>query len=229
VLDAGTGIRKLDELLGGSAFTGRLVLGHLHWDHVQGLPFSESLLDPETKIRVFLPTQTRSARDTLAAMMSPPLFPITPDDLKGEWNFDDVPGLAGDTADGLTVRTCDVEHGGGRTVAVRVDDEAGASFAYVSDHAIHRGVSDELVDLLNGVTVLAHDAQYFAGEEQRAWNYGHSTVDEAMALADRCAVGRLVLTHHLPGRTDDALDALHENLAGSGNVIVATEGLSLDG
>ena len=39
ILDAGTGIRTVTALLVGRAFTGTILLTHLHWDHVQGLPF----------------------------------------------------------------------------------------------------------------------------------------------------------------------------------------------
>jgi Beta-lactamase superfamily domain/Collagen triple helix repeat (20 copies) len=39
VLDAGTGLRRVAPLLGGQAFDGTILLTHLHWDHVQGLPF----------------------------------------------------------------------------------------------------------------------------------------------------------------------------------------------
>ncbi|MEU8171897.1 hypothetical protein AB0C14_03390 [Microbispora hainanensis] len=38
--------------------------------------------------------------------------------------------------------------------------------------------------------------------------YGHSTVADAVAFAARCGARRLVLTHHAPARTDDALDVL---------------------
>ena len=59
-----------------------------------------------------------------------------------------------------------------------------------------------------GVDVLLHDGQFTAGERRTAADYGHATVEATLRLADRAGVGRLVLTHHAPGRTDEQLDAL---------------------
>ena len=39
LLDAGTGLNNVTALLGDRPFRGTIVLGHLHWDHVIGLPF----------------------------------------------------------------------------------------------------------------------------------------------------------------------------------------------
>ena len=44
ILDAGTGIRRATELLRGRPFDGTVLLSHLHWDHVHGLPFFTCLL-----------------------------------------------------------------------------------------------------------------------------------------------------------------------------------------
>lgn len=39
LLDAGTGLARVDTLLEGRPFRGTILLGHLHWDHTHGLPF----------------------------------------------------------------------------------------------------------------------------------------------------------------------------------------------
>ena len=61
---------------------------------------------------------------------------------------------------------------------------------------------------MRGVDVLLHDAQFVERERALADAYGHSTVDDAVALAQEAGVRHLVLFHHGPARTDDALDAI---------------------
>ena len=78
VLDAGTGLRSLTQALGGGVFDGSIVLSHLHWDHVQGLPFFGAGDREGARVDLYLPDQDgESARDLLARSFSPPSFPIT--------------------------------------------------------------------------------------------------------------------------------------------------------
>ncbi len=62
---------------------------HLHWDHVQGLPFFSSGDREGSRVTLLLPAEDAStdAETLLARMMSPPFFPIYPSQLRGEWRF----------------------------------------------------------------------------------------------------------------------------------------------
>ena len=66
IIDAGTGIRQLGLCRQGEAMDAWLLLGHLHWDHIQGFPFLGALFDPNTRLRIIGPQGVRLA---LAAQM----------------------------------------------------------------------------------------------------------------------------------------------------------------
>ena len=70
-------------------FSGAILLTHLHWDHVQGLPFFAAADRDDASVRLLIPEQEdgASAESMLARAMSPPHFPMTPADLRGEWSF----------------------------------------------------------------------------------------------------------------------------------------------
>jgi ribonuclease BN (tRNA processing enzyme) len=193
---------------------------------VQGLPFFAAGDRDDARVDLYLPAQDGvSGRDLLAQTLSPPAFPITPEGLRGTWAIHAWDGATREV-EGFTVRAVDVAHKGGRTFAHRVERD-GASLAYLPDHAPAAGVSPDLVDLLSGVDVLVHDAQFLDGERPVAVDYGHATVEDAVALAVECRAGTLVLFHHSPSRTDDELDeiaAWAADLAPGLRVLTAREG-----
>jgi phosphoribosyl 1,2-cyclic phosphodiesterase len=59
MLDAGTGLVAATALFGGAPFAGTIVLSHLHWDHIYGLPFFAAGDRPDARVRVMVPAQDR--------------------------------------------------------------------------------------------------------------------------------------------------------------------------
>ena len=167
LLDAGTGIRRVTAELGGRPFDGSVVLTHLHWDHVQGMPFFAAGDRDDARVRVFLPEQVgddgtmRDPVSVLSLAMSPPHFPIGPDGLRGTWTFSSMTAGA-HTVEGFDVVAFDVPHKGGRTFGLRVSDGV-ASVAYIPDHLPAAATNAVIARECAGVDVLVHDAQFVEG------------------------------------------------------------------
>jgi phosphoribosyl 1,2-cyclic phosphodiesterase len=236
LLDAGTGIRRVPALLGDAAFRGTILLTHLHWDHVQGIPFFTAGDRGDARVILAMPAQGDPV-EVLAGAMGPPHFPITPRGLHGDWSFVALqPGRH--DIEGFAVLAADLPHKGGRTFGYRVTD-GGRSLAYLPDHG-PRGCSDGLdgvgarheaaLALAEGADVLVHGAPFTAAERELAAAFGHATVDYAVTLAREAGVRQLVLFHHAPTRTDDEVDAITAWLSGRvpAEVMAAAEGLTLD-
>lgn len=237
VLDAGTGLRELSRVLGGEAFRGTILLGHLHWDHTHGIPFFPAGDRPDSRVSILLPEQGSTARDVLARVMSPPHFPIMPWELRGDWSFGCI-DEGTHSLEGLTVLAREIPHKGGRTFGFRITDATGASMAYLSDHSPNNfGPGPEgfgeyhqaAIDLVDGVDLLIHDSQYTAAEFPARAHFGHSAIDYTVHLAEQCGVGQLLLYHHDPPRTDNQLDAIVASLAdASVPVTAAAQGMVLE-
>ena len=242
VLDAGTGIRNVTSLLCGKPYDGTILLGHLHWDHTQGLPFFAGGGAAGSRVHVGLPAQGEEAEPLLARFMSPPHFPIAPSQLGPGWTFSAVePGEH--TVEGYAVLAREIPHKGGRAFGYRVSDATG-SVAYLSDHsptALGRGAEGHgalhpaALALADDVDVLVHDAQHLFTELEPVEYLGHACVEYAVDLAAAAGARALALFHHGPNRTDDEIDEVLKltqeyaaSVAPDLVVLAAAEGLRLD-
>jgi ribonuclease BN (tRNA processing enzyme) len=236
ILDLGTGLRfyGLDHPFD-QPFRGTALLTHLHWDHVQGIPFFSPLLVEGASLSVYGPPQ--EVEDLAAAVrrfVRPPYFPVGIDDLPGEITFHDAP-IGTFELDGCTVEAAWVPHVG-PTLGFRVTT-GGVTIAYVSDHQQPglgaTEVDPAVLDLCQGADVLVHDAQFDDLEFSMRSDWGHCTADYAVEVAAQAEVRTLVLFHHDPAHTDLRVDELlagARRLAderGVEQVLAASEGLCL--
>jgi phosphoribosyl 1,2-cyclic phosphodiesterase len=234
LLDAGAGLNAVTTLLDGAAFNGTILLSHLHWDHMHGLPFFAAADRPDSLVSVLLPDQQdgRDATGLLAGVMSPPYFPIEPTDLRGAWTFATIaPGAL--EVEGFHVLAREIPHKGGRTFGYRISD-GNSTLTYMPDHSpTTLGPGEDgygeyhpvALELARDADVLVHDAQLFPEDVAAEGSFGHSVADYPVALGARAGVRSVVLFHHRQSRTDDALDGLARRFAGaSPEVSVATEG-----
>lgn len=205
LLDAGTGLKRL----GSSAhpFHGTVLLTHLHWDHTHGLPFAPALDNPAATVQLLIPEQAADPLALLSQAIGPPHFPVTPDQLEGNWTFGAIDEGRVEIG-GFEIVAREVVHKGGRTFGYRISDGS-ADIAYIPDHAYVPGRDDAALEaLVGGVDLLFHDSQDVGAEWPEAQQYGHSTVEQTVHIGHVFGAKRTVLFHHSPLRTDLALDQL---------------------
>src|SRR5690349_11344867 len=219
ILDAGTGIRGLGLTLverQNGAVQAEILLSHTHWDHIQGLPYFKPFFAPGNAVRIWGSRQgTTSLEAILRQQMDPAVFPVPLDALSARLTVQQ--GEPGEFAvSTFRVRAMRLRHPG-TTLGYRLTPAAGgASMAYVTDNELgpggHYGTPaswrKDFVMFLHGVELLIHDAMYTPQELEEHRGWGHSTFEEAVALAGEAGVKRLVLFHHEPEHGDEAIDAL---------------------
>jgi phosphoribosyl 1,2-cyclic phosphodiesterase len=239
VLDAGTGIRPLGVALQSAPCPElHIFLTHLHMDHLQGLGFFRPLFDPDLEIHIWgPPSPVQPLADRIAMYLSPPLFPVSLDEVPSKLKFYDAPTDVV-TIGSATIRSCLVQHQG-PTVGYRIE-EAGRSLVYLPDHEPSLGTDLRSVpaewmsgyDVARDADVLFHDAQYRDHEYGAHIGWGHSGIADTMEFAGKAGVGNLVLFHHDPYHDDDELEegleeARQQWPTGSDRVCLANEGMTI--
>lgn len=236
ILDAGTGIVPLGNVLEEDITRVDILLTHLHMDHILGLGFFAGLYRPELDIHIWGPDSTVGRlRERLSRYMSPPLFPVRLRELPCRLSLHDVP-LERFELPGCSVSAALICHPG-PTVGYRLDDGS-STVAYLPDHEpalgsvrfpdLPRWTSG--YDLVVGADVLIHDSQYTDAEYVARVGHGHSSIAQTLALAEAAGVHHLVPFHHDPAHDDDQLDELFRSIpAGENGLVVspAMEGETL--
>jgi phosphoribosyl 1,2-cyclic phosphodiesterase len=234
-LDAGTGLRELGKTLvrEGRSSPVHLFLSHTHWDHVMGLPFFAPLYDKNNHLLVY-PLANEAQERFQRNIFDDIHFPVSVNDIPSKVEFARPEGDVWQVGS-AKVRRIQLNHPGGAQ-GFRIDD-GGASIAYLTDNEISAARTvvtiDDIARFADGVDLLIHDSQYVPSDMPHKKGFGHSLVEDVLKLGQFAKPGRLVLFHHDPDRTDEALDQIGTRAtswlaehAKNVKLSVANEGLS---
>ena len=223
ILDAGTGIRALGRnLMEQDIQEVFVLLSHTHWDHIQGFPFFAPVFRAGCNVYIVGDCGTHQDRTMdILNQMTTSLFPVRARDLDANVQIITYQQFLDNQflASGLAASRLELNHPGSGW-AWRFD-ERGQSLAYITDNELLMPGDDgadlpyplqhayaDWVEFTQGVDLLVHDTQYLLEEMANHYGWGHSVVDNVLQLAIDAQVGALMLFHHDPERSDDALDEI---------------------
>jgi len=237
ILDAGTGIRNLGmELLKEMPVKASMLFSHMHWDHIQGIPFFRPAYVPGNEFRLYGNKDWETRLEyALKWQMQSPNFPVTLEAMNAvgaKMEYIDIDAGSvfhvGDTEQ-ITVRSIELRHPD-KAFGFRIEYD-GKSLVYATDTESLPEPDKNLVELAHGADLLIHDAQYTIEEyygvnhdPRRTW--GHSTPEAAAEVAIAANVKKLALFHHDPYHDDATVDQmLQSTRAIFPNTIAASEGM----
>lgn len=213
ILDAGTGIRKfgLQLLAEENPLKIYMLLSHVHWDHIEGIPFFKPFYFKRYHIEIAgCPDKKRRVKDIINFALHQPYFPVSMGDLKAEIEYRDL------TTDSFEIGSLHVDilpvNHPTYTVAYRFS-EGDKKVVYMTDNELFCSTNicvsyEKIVEFCRGADVLIHDAMYTQDEWNKYKNWGHSSIPNALQLGIDAAVRGLFMFHHDPERSDKEEDEI---------------------
>ncbi|MCA1792420.1 MAG: MBL fold metallo-hydrolase [Desulfotignum sp.] len=212
IIDAGTGIRRLGNVLLEQQKTQYYMLvTHCHWDHIMGIPFFRPLLYSRNRLVI----QDRkigglTTKQVFTQVMSPPFFPVRLKDLKADICFDAALNNQFHIGS-VEIETIPTSHSRGSLGYKFTED--GKTFVFLTDNEL--GFSHPQGQGFDGykrfaehADILLHDAEYTEDEYQHRKGWGHSSIPHALDLARKARVGQLGLIHLNQDRSDSDMESI---------------------
>lgn len=223
VCDAGTGIQSLGIRLARerAGVKASILLSHVHWDHIAGLPFFEPFFQKKNAFEIIGPNaRGNDIKESLSKAIAPPYFPVSLSDFAASIEYrttTDKPFSLGK----IQVTPRHLAHPGG-ALGWRFHFSGGKSLVYVSDNEPSGGRSG-LIKWIKGADILIHDAQYTPSEYRNKKGWGHSPYTYPVEIALAAGVKRLILSHFNPPYTDKKL----KNMLKRARVLIRKSGSRL--
>ncbi|MCL2688929.1 MAG: MBL fold metallo-hydrolase [Chitinispirillia bacterium] len=212
IIDAGTGIRKLGDLLETEPPKSiHIIFTHAHLDHIMGFPFFVPIYNKSTKLHIYGPQTTAgSFESVLKNIMKDPFFPVEFDKLRADITFHDI-SQNPFTIGSLAITPIKLNHPNSGC-GLRIE-ENGRAFVFLTDNELGdedpgSNPTSYFESFCKGADLLFHDAEYTDEEYPLYIAWGHSKFTDAVRLALSSGVKKFGLFHINTRRTDDQMDEL---------------------
>ncbi|AEF85922.1 metallo-beta-lactamase family protein [Treponema primitia ZAS-2] len=205
VFDCGSGLRELGNAVAGEQpkpLHYDILLSHLHWDHLQGLPFFGPAYDPAVSLDFYSPMN--NLENALNVQMSSPYFPVHMQAMGSRKDFHLLEGPIelGDMA-----------------ISYFKNNHPGNSYSFLVNDGKHRFIyatdtelspadfikNEQNAAFFENADMIVLDSQYTLGEAIQKYNWGHSAFSMGVDFAANWGIKHLVLFHHDPTYDDRKL------------------------
>jgi phosphoribosyl 1,2-cyclic phosphodiesterase len=248
IIDAGTGVIGLgQEMLeaytpdnaNDTALKATLLLTHLHYDHIQGLPFFTPLLHPKGDFAFFgpQPMEGVTMEECIEHTFLPPFYSVMAEELLSKRQYTHVRNgdmillthpqldpvclsVRDDQAkqylpeDDVVIQVHRGYHHPRNGILIFRINYHGKSLVFATDTEGYTGGDRKLINFARGADLLIHDAEYdtqdYANLQIIKQGWGHSTWEMAVEVARAAEVKQLALIHHNPMHSDAYLDAMEK-------------------
>jgi ribonuclease BN (tRNA processing enzyme) len=201
-----------------------ILVGHTHWDHILGFPFFGPFYCPGNRFVIVSAGQTGAhIRDILSGQHTDLNFPVPFEYLQAKLEY--LPFKTGDklTLGEFQIETVQLNHPG-ITVGYRIEADGLVVTVYTDtarvrqirlgdgmggpepDERFAKAFLDQLAYCARQSDVLVHDTHFLEYEMIGRYDWGHSTVEDALEMAYLAQAKQLVLFHYAPDHSDTVVD-----------------------
>ena len=208
--DAGTGFRTAKLFRDTKDIS--VFFTHFHHDHIQGFPFNPGLFVKGRQIFVSSALcKENKTRSILESYFSGCFFPVNVFASLEHIEVRNFMEMRSSLKNEVDVQFIDLEHPGG---AVGYSfSSAGKKIVILLDNEFQEFQREDLANFCKDADVLVWDGMFTKDELKTKAGWGHSSIDQAVEFTKASNIGKTLICHHAPYRSDAEIDELKSKLS----------------
>lgn len=211
ILDMGTGLKRLgNNIINDASYPKNItiVLSHHHLDHLHGFLMFAPLFDSSYKINIYSRrSRNKGLEEVFNTFLQPEIWPVKLDDLQADISFIDLDENDIVINNSTTISNSLHAHpNGAYSIKIKILDKI-LTYSTDCEHP-KEGLNQNVINFAEESDILIHDAQYTPEDLVKYKGWGHSSWENAVDVAIRSNSKKLILFHHSPDYSDDALDEI---------------------
>ena len=211
ILDMGTGLKRLgNNIINDASYPKNItiVLSHHHLDHLHGFLMFAPLFDSSYKINIYSRrSRNKGLEEVFNTFLQPEIWPVKLDDLQADISFIDLDENDIVINNSTTISNSLHAHpNGAYSIKIKILNKI-LTYSTDCEHP-KEGLNQNVINFAEESDILIHDAQYTPEDLVKYKGWGHSSWENAVDVAIRSNSKKLILFHHSPDYSDDALDEI---------------------
>ena len=211
ILDMGTGLRRLgNKIINDASYPKNItiLLSHHHLDHLHGFLMFAPLFDSDYTIKIYSRrSRNKGLEEVFNTFLQPEIWPVKLDDLKADITFIDLDENEILINNDITISNSLHAHpNGAYSIKIKILNKI-LTYSTDCEHS-KEGLNQNVINFAEESDILIHDAQYTPEDLKKYKGWGHSSWENAVDVAIRSNSKKLILFHHSPDYSDNALDEI---------------------
>ena len=231
IVDAGSGLMLLNKKLSAANpdyprnVKYNFLLSHLHYDHIIGFGTFPPVWERDNDIKIYTCSRNeKPLNEQIFGIFEPPYWPRSLLSASGA-KFIEVWNGVPFEIDGFKVRPFAANHAN-KTISFEITDGK-KTFVHLLDsemEGMEQALYDELLEVCTNADLVVFDSAYSKEDYPKLKGWGHSTVEQGVALAKICKPKRMLFSHFGQQYDDAELDSWARFFEGETEFIMGTDG-----